>query len=227
MLQTCSGCKVSGIKIESYFWSACFKLEHLILNSLDSLHLLAITFLYVDWFTFIWSQYPMSILIPVRLFLVTSLKYFLGLCLAYLLWSNSPWNSCWGNLTSSILVRCLPQHIWLPMWSISILDVLARWITMVSGVRDCHLVFNILLRQAWWILSKVLKTFDGSIWSCFCCGSTKPNKYIDSWLINTILIGCCFCCCMHFLVYRGIGRLFLEIERQSLFICHSTYNYSG
>ena len=115
MLENCSDCKVSRTAVNSRFWS--FILEYSILNASNA---------FVDWFTIISSQFPMSILNTLRLFLMISLKRFLGLCLGHQC-CNSLWN--FGNLASFILVKCPAHHVWLCMRSIWILVVPACWRT--------------------------------------------------------------------------------------------------
>ena len=61
MLQTCSGCKVSGTKVKFCFQSACVWLKSLILHASNSSQFLQITFFQNDWFTIICFQSPTSI----------------------------------------------------------------------------------------------------------------------------------------------------------------------
>ena len=85
----------------------------------------------------------MSLLSTLKLFLTKSVKRFLCLHLGRLPCCSFPLKNCLASLTSSILVSCPTQRISLCLRGFSMLDELAFWRTMVSGIRDCHLMFTI------------------------------------------------------------------------------------
>ena len=104
------GWNMSGTGIESSFWCAFFRLECSILPASNALQLLPISNIYNEHTDVVFDNI---------------LKTFLRFKSSSLPYCNSSWNSCLGNLTSSIQVRCKSQRIWLCMRSISILEVFA------------------------------------------------------------------------------------------------------